>query len=372
MKKIYFKIIKRYKTPVFIYKKRKIKNIINYLKKTKSKIYYAIKANYNIKIIKYLKKRMLNFETVSIGEINFLNKLGIKGKRIIFSGVCKSTLDLKTAIKKKIKYISVDSYEELKRLEKITKKKTYTKIILKLNLNIKPKTNKKIMTGSYYNKFGINIKKYKGKITKIINKGFLKVKGIGFHIGSQIFSEKPYRLAINRIKKYINYFEKKKIKIKLINIGGGFGFDYEKKNQKINIKNIINYAKKKTNKKIIIEPGRIIVAGSCLTISKVEYLKKTKKVNFAIIDVGMESIIRPMLYKSNHKIINIIKRKKKQKQIIKFDIVGPICESTDIIKKSIKMDIRKDDYLIIKDTGAYCMSMRMIYNMRRKPKEVFI
>ncbi len=292
-----------------------------------------------------------------------LLKLKINCKKIIFSGVCKSKKDLKYIIKKKIGFISIESYEELKRLIIM---KTNIKIILKVNLNIKTNTIKEISTGEDKNKFGIN-KKDLEKIINLSNKEKIKIYCLGFHLGSQILDHKPYICAIKKIIKLTKKI--KNINKNIINIGGGFGIDYYNGNKKIKFKSILKFLMLKKFIKVFIEPGRSLIADACKTISKIEYIKKNDKKKFIIINIGMESIIRPALYKSYHRVENLKKRKGKKKI---YDIVGPICESTDVLYKNKKINARINDNIIIYDTGAYCMSMRMGYNMRKRPKEILV
>ncbi|MGX7582587.1 diaminopimelate decarboxylase [Candidatus Vidania fulgoroideorum] len=359
--KIIKKIIKKFKTPIFIYKKKKIIKNIKKFNKKNIRIFYALKANYNENLIKIIKKYVYGFETVSIGEINFLLKKKINKKRIIFSGVCKKKTDLKFIKKKKISYISVESYEEFKR---IIKKKIKIKIILKINLNIDAKTIKQITTCRNDSKFGITKNELKKIISKIKKKN-IKIYCLGFHLGSQISFFKPYIKAFKKIYKIYKIMKKKKISIKrIINIGGGYCIKFFKRNRFNKLCNFIN--KKKF--KIIIEPGRSIVADSCVTVANVEYIKKTDKKRFAILDVGMESVIRPALYNSIHKVKSLTFNGKKKE----YSLVGPVCESTDVIKKKAILKIKAGDKILIYDTGAYCMSMRMNYNMRKKPIELII
>ncbi|MGX7586255.1 diaminopimelate decarboxylase [Candidatus Vidania fulgoroideorum] len=356
------KIIKKYKKPIFIYSIKKIiKNIKKLKKHKKIKIFYAIKSNYNKKIIKKMNNYIEGFEVVSKGEIKFLIKLGINTKKIIYSGVCKKKKEINYAIRKKISKISIESYDELKKI------KGKIKIILKYNLNLDGETKPEITTCKENNKFGIRKRETK-KIIKHIKKKKIKIYALGFHIGSQIKKTKFYIKAINIIKTIIKKYKKKKINIKNIDIGGGYALNY-KNNKTEKYKKLIKFIKKDNEyKSYILEPGRYLIANSCLTISKVIYIKKSKKKKIAITDIGMESIIRPALYKSFHSIKNFYKRKEKKI----FDIVGPICESTDLFVKNNYFDIKIGDFLIIKDTGAYCLSMRSIYNMRDKPKELLI
>ncbi|MGX7577229.1 diaminopimelate decarboxylase [Candidatus Vidania fulgoroideorum] len=356
MKYIIKKLLNKYKTPIFIYNKNKLLNNINKYKNIK--IFYAIKANYNSYILKLINNLNIGFEVVSIGEIRRINKLNLNNK-IIYSGVCKTYNNIKTALFY-IKYINIESKEELKKI--IIANTKIIQIFVKINLNIKVNTLEVIKTNLDKNKFGMKIKELI-KCIKIIKKNKnIKIKGISIHLGSQIKNSFPFKLSLKKINKLINLiYLKHNIKTKIINLGGGIGINYLKK---INTKKIIkNFSFKK---KIYLEPGRSIVGNSCLTISKIEYIKKRNFINLAIIDIGMENIIRPVLYNSFHKIKLLFKN---NSQVNYYDLVGPICESTDILKKNIKLSINKNRYICIYHTGAYCLSMRSIYNIKYKPKE---
>ncbi|MGX7585976.1 diaminopimelate decarboxylase [Candidatus Vidania fulgoroideorum] len=352
------------KTPLFIYSKRKIiKNLKTY-NNNFDKVFYAIKANYNRNVIKIMKENKSGFEVVSIRELKMLLNLGICKKKIIFSGVCKTKEDIKFILSKNIGFINVDSLKELKIIKKI-RKNINTRLILKFNLNIKFKTKKEIKTCSLDSKFGI-CKNEINKIRRICKKRNVKIDGFGFHLGSQINNYKPYVKGFKEITKII---KRTGIKVRYINIGGGIAIDYKKGRNNLSklIKKIKKHIKEK-NIKIMVEPGRSIVGNSCITLSKIVRIKKTPKKRFAVIDIGMESIIRPSLYKSKHRVTTL----KKRGEMKRYDVVGPICESTDIFIESKLLSIKEGDFLLIHDTGAYCMSMRMDYNMRKVPKEIII
>ncbi|MGX7583160.1 diaminopimelate decarboxylase [Candidatus Vidania fulgoroideorum] len=353
------------KTPFFIYNKNKIlKNSRKFFKK-KVKPFYAIKANYNRKIIKILNENNFNFEVVSIGEILFLKKQKINLKKILFSGVCKERSEIKKAIKERIGFINIESKDEIILLKKVK----YTKILVKVNLNIDVETNKNIKTCKENNKFGTNKKEF-SKIIKYSKKKKINIYGLSFHLGSQIMSNKAYIKGFKKILEIVKYY---KLKIKAINIGGGYSVKYKKNEKKHNLYCLrqIQKINKKHKYEIFVEPGRYIVADACKTVAKVIRIKKTKKKNIALVNIGMESIIRPALYGSFHKIENFCKKKKKK---ILYEISGPICESTDVLSQKVFLEkLKKNSYIVIKNTGAYCMSMRMSkYNMRNKPIEIFI
>lgn len=340
---------------------------LNDLKFVNVKIFFALKANYNSYIVKLLNKNNVCFEVVSIGELKYLIDLNINSSNIIFSGVCKSKSDIRFSLLNKVGYINVDSFSELKRIKNIDSLGKI-KLLLRLNLDIVSKTNYRILTGCLLNKFGIDIDKYKFSLVKYIKSNFICIYGIGFHLGSQICDLLSYKSAILKLRYYYDFFRLHNINISVINIGGGFGVCYSNESV-INFFDLFKYLNKVfKNKQIFIEPGRYLVANACITLSKIEYLKKNSVKSFLIMDIGMESIIRPILYGSYHKIKNVFLRKK----FDIYDIVGPICESTDVFATNFKIAAKQNDYLIIYNTGAYCLSMRMIYNMRLKPVELLL
>ncbi|MGX7577101.1 diaminopimelate decarboxylase [Candidatus Vidania fulgoroideorum] len=356
------KIIKKYELPIHIYSKKRIIKNIEIFNNKNYKYYYAVKANNNPTILKIIGKK-LNFETVSIGEINELIKLGFKSSKISFSGIGKSKFEISEALKKHISFFNVESYQEFVRINNICKKLNINaKLVLRINLEIVTKTHKSLSTGSKESKFGIR-KNELIKILKIRTK-FSKIIGIGFHLGSQIKEEKIFKKAIKKI-----IFIRKKFfkKIYTINIGGGIfvNNNYYSSFSKTRIflkklHEILN----KYNYKFIIEPGRSVIADTCCTLFKVEYIKN----NFIITDLGMNNIIRPVLYKSYHEILNISCNKKNKT----FNIVGPICESGDYLYKKKSFTAKQGDFLLMLNTGAYCYSMSSDYNSRKKAKELLL
>ncbi|QSW37976.1 diaminopimelate decarboxylase [Candidatus Vidania fulgoroideae] len=360
------KLVKRIKrTPIFVYSKNKILRNISYLKNTGFKMFYALKANYNKKVISIISSNGIGLEVVSVRELKLAIKTGVSRANIIYSGACKTKLDIKFAIKMNIGFINVDSIDELRKINMVIKSiSDVPALIVKINLNINVKTNRDIKTCTNLNKFGVYISDIRDLI-RYIKKERLNISGLGFHLGSQI---KDYRYYLLGVEKLMYISKKYNLNVRYINIGGGIAVDYKRNINYLKI--ILSKLKSKlklSNIIIIMEPGRSLVANSCFTLTKVIYKKKNNKKRFAIVDIGMESIIRPMLYKSYHNIISYSKKRKKL-----YDIVGPICESTDILGKGIDISISRNDILAVLDTGAYCTSMRMEYNMRRKPIELVV
>ena len=319
-----------------------------------------------------MRKLGLGADVVSLGELMMALKAGIDPKKIVFSGVGKTSNEIAYAIDSKILLINAESKSEIIEIERIAKiKKKIVNIGIRLNPNTDAKTLKQISTGKKENKFGVNEKmffelvKY-SKISKNIN-----LKCLSVHIGSQILDHRPYEKMLNVLNKII---KKSNYKFEFIDLGGGMGITYEKNNKKLNYLKY-NIAIKKLLKnhksKIIFEPGRSIIGNVGSLISKVIYIKKNDKKDFIILDAAMNDLMRPALYGSKHKTLPAIKTNQISKKIYEF--VGPICESTDkftTLKKFQKLN--EKDLVVICDVGAYGMSLSSNYNVRPKPTEILI
>jgi diaminopimelate decarboxylase len=369
-------LAKKFGTPLYCYSYDKIKSNIFELKKYfhsfSPLICFAVKSNTNIKILKEIKKFNLGADVVSIGELLKALKAGIKAKKIVFSGVGKTSSELDYAIKQNILLINAESKSEILEIEKIAKKKKkIVDIGVRLNPNTDAQTLSQISTGKKENKFGVGEKVFL-KLVKYINKSKnLNLKCLSVHIGSQILNHKPYQRMLKVVDKIIR---KSKYKFEYIDLGGGMGIDYDHNNSKLNLEKYSLDIKKfiKTHKvKIIFEPGRSIIGDSAILITKIIYIKEGDKKDFIILDVAMNDLMRPALYGAKHKIIPLRKVSKKSKK--SYEFVGPICESTDTfstVKKYQKLN--EGDFLAICDVGAYGMSLASNYNVRPKPMEILI
>ena len=369
-------LAKKFGTPLYCYSHNKIKSNILELKKYfhsfSPLICFAVKSNTNIKILKEIKKFNLGADVVSIGELLKALKAGIKAKKIVFSGVGKTSSELDYAIKQNILLINAESKSEILEIEKIAKKKKkIVDIGVRLNPNTDAQTLSQISTGKKENKFGVGEKVFL-QLVKYINKSKnLNLKCLSVHIGSQILNHKPYQRMLKVVDKIIR---KSKYKFEYIDLGGGMGIDYDHNNSKLNLEKYTLDIKKfiKTHKvKIIFEPGRSIIGDSAILITKIIYIKEGDKKDFIILDVAMNDLMRPALYGAKHKIIPLRKVSKKSKK--SYEFVGPICESTDtfsIVKNYQKLN--EGDFLAICDVGAYGMSLASNYNVRPKPMEILI
>ena len=369
-------LVKKYKTPFYCYSLAQLKsNFYNFssaFKKVKPMICFSVKSNANIALLKELKKIGSGADVVSAGELLKTMKAGINTKKIVFSGVGKTEEEIKLAIKKSVLLINIESESEANIINKISKKMSKkTTVGIRLNPNVKGKTNKKISTGSKDDKFGLNYKDCLilcKKITKMKN---LKLQGLSVHIGSQITNIKPFKKVLNIINKVVR---STKMNFKFIDLGGGMGIAYSKQDKKLDLNQyakLVNKFVKNKKTKIIFEPGRFISGNTSILISKIIYIKKSNNKNFIILDAGMNDFMRPALYDANHKIIPLRKSNKGTMKNIEF--VGPICESSDKFLYQKKFSkLKEGDCVAITDVGAYGMSLTSNYNTRPIIAEVLV
>ena len=369
-------IAKKFGTPAYCYSYKQLKeNINNFKKNFKSfspLICFAIKSNTNVNLIKEIKKFGLGADVVSMGELMMAIKAGINPKKIIFSGVGKTSNEISYAIDKKIFLINAESKSEIMEINRIAKlKRKKIQIGIRLNPNTDAKTLNQISTGKKENKFGVNKKTLFEIINNFKNYKNIELKCLSVHIGSQILDHKPYEKMLNVVSKILNQTNHK---FEFIDLGGGMGISYDDNSKKLNYKkyNIaIKRFLKNHKSKIIFEPGRSIVGNIGILISKIIYIKETEKKNFIILDAAMNDLMRPALYGTNHKILPSIKTNINSKKTYEF--VGPICESTDkftTLKNFQKL--KEKDLIVICDVGAYGMSLSSNYNLRPKAVELLI
>ena len=369
-------LAKKYSTPLYCYSFDRIKDNIQSFKNTfktiNPLICFAVKANPNKILLTEISKLGLGADVVSGGELMKALKSGIKPNKIVFSGVGKTSEELKYAISKKILLINAESKSEILEIERIAKnKKKKIDIGIRINPNTDAKTLSQISTGKKENKFGISEEMILNLIKYINSSKNLSLKCLSVHIGSQILDHRPYEKTLKVLDKIL---KKTKFSFEYIDLGGGMGIDYDNKNKKLNLKKYCLTIKKflrRYKSKIIFEPGRSIIGNAGVLISKVIYIKKGSRKDFIILDAAMNDLIRPALYNAKHRIIPVKKSKIKSKK--NYEFVGPICESTDKFLTTIKFQkLKEKELIIICDVGAYGMSLSSNYNVRPKPAEVLI
>ena len=369
-------IAKKFGTPIYCYSYTQLKENITNFKKNFSSfsplICFAVKSNTNVNLVREIGKLGLGADVVSLGELMVALKAGIDPKKIVFSGVGKTSAEINYAIDKKILLINAESKSEIIEIKKIAKyKKRIVNIGIRLNPNTDAKTLKQISTGKKENKFGVDEKTFFELVNYSNTSKHINLKCLSVHIGSQILDHKPYEKMLKVVGSIV---KRSNHTFEYIDLGGGMGISYGNKEKKLNYKkyNIaIKEFLKNYNSKIIFEPGRSIVGNIGCLISKVIYIKENDKKNFIILDAAMNDFMRPALYGANHKTLPVLKKNLFSKKTYEF--VGPICESTDkftTLKNFQKL--KEKDLIVICDVGAYGMSLSSNYNVRPKPIEILI
>ncbi len=369
-------IAKSYQTPFYLYSENIIIDNLNEyqtsLQDIDSLICYSVKANSSMYILSLLSKQGCGFDIVSGGELLKVIKAGGDPTKIVFSGVGKTEEEIVMALDQNIYCFNVESMSELYRLNNIAcDKKKEAKIAIRVNPEINIDSHPYITTGMKDNKFGVSQTEAMAMYKNALSLSNIKIIGIDFHIGSQIEDANPYKESILKVLEITELLKKENISINHIDIGGGLGIKYEKENiSSIGnfIENIVNLLSK-TDLKLIVEPGRSIVGNSAILVTRVEYLKKTNTKNFIIVDAGMNDFIRPPLYGAFHSILEVVNKKIPAET---YDVVGPICESTDFFGKERNFKVEEGDFLIIDNVGAYGSVLSSNYNLRRKPLELMI
>ena len=368
-------IIKTHQTPLYVYSQKSIIKSYKELKQTlNSEIFYAVKANSNLAIIKLLSSLGAGADVVSVGELKRALAAGVDPKKIIFEGVGKSYEDILFAIKKNIRLINIESVEEIQMINEIGK--SINKIIntgIRLNPNIDGNMLDKISTGKNTDKFGITVKDLNDIVLRIKDLKNIKIVGISCHVGSQIKNLNVFKKIFQFMKKTAKELINKKIPIKYVDLGGGIGIKYQSSDSIIkldSLRKLVASEFKNVPYKISFEPGRYLVANSGILITKILTVKSNGGINYLITDAGMNTLIRPALYNATHiiKSTNLNNSKK-----FKYTIAGPICESSDIFAKNISLPKQKSgNHLIIFDVGAYGSVMASRYNSRDLPLEILV
>ena len=361
------------KTPFYFYDLDLLDKTILSLKESLDpnySVYYAIKANNNSKIIKLIKDHDLGIDAVSGEEINKSLNNSIKPKKIVFAGVGKTKDEIIFAIRKKIYLFNCESFDEISLIDKISNElNVKTKIAIRLNPNIDSRSHKYIKTGMFDSKFGIQIDHLAEILEKIKKLNHIDLKGYHFHLGSQIDDLGVFRKLCKVSNEMNIYLKNKNFNITDINLGGGLGINYKEPDLNLipDFKSYFQIFKKNLiyfdNQKIHFELGRSIVGQSGSLFSSILYLKKSFNKHFIIIDAGMTELIRPALYNAQHHIENLSSNKKE----IKYDVVGPLCESSDTFAKDYYLNQSKiGDLIVIRSSGAYGEVMSSNYNLRKK------
>ncbi len=367
------------KTPFYYYDVDLLRKTLESLRKESDKygyeVHYAVKANANHKILKIINEYGFGSDCVSGNEIIRSLETGFPHDRIVFAGVGKSDDEIITGLENDIFCFNCESLQEMEVINDLAAERNKkADIALRINPNIDPKTHHYITTGLEENKFGINrweLEKITNAIKKLKN---INLIGLHFHIGSQITDLEVFRSLCLHVNEIQDWFAKHNLEFGHLNVGGGLGVNYEQPDEfPINdfksffaiFNDILDL---RPGQKLHFELGRAIAAQCGSLISKVLYVKDGVNTDFIILDAGMTDLIRPALYQAYHKVENLTSKGKKKK----YDVVGPICESSDTFGKSLMLpETKRNDVFAIRTTGAYGEVMASQYNLRELPKSIY-
>ena len=335
---------------------------------------FAVKSNPNIAILNVMAKLGSGFDIVSQGELERVLAAGGDAGKVVFSGVAKSSQEIARALEVNIRCFNVESEAELLRINQIAGEMgKIAPISLRVNPDVDAHTHPYISTGLKENKFGVSVEQAREVYKLAATLPNIKIVGMDCHIGSQLTELQPFLDAVDRLIVLMEQLKQDGIHLKHLDLGGGLGVTYTDEAPP----HPTEYAKALWEKlsafnelEIIVEPGRAITANAGILVTKVEYLKSNESRNFAIVDAGMNDMIRPALYQAYMNILEIDRTLAREEKI--YDVVGPICETSDFLGKQRKLAIAEGDYLAQRSAGAYGASMSSNYNSRPRTAEVMV
>lgn len=340
-------------------------------------VHYAMKANFNAMVLNRVNEFGFGADCVSGNEVKKAIEIGFGKDKVVFAGVGKSDKEINDALDLDIFCFNVESIQELQVINELAERKQkIAKVAIRINPNVDAHTHANITTGLDENKFGINSWDMPACADILNISANLEFVGIHFHIGSQITNLDVYKNLCLRVNEFALWFEDHGFKVRILNVGGGLGIDYHHPNQQIPdfgayFKIFADFLEVKPGQEVHFELGRALVGQSASLISRVLYVKNGKKKNFIILDAGMTELMRPALYQAYHKIEHV--KISETLNTIKYDVVGPICESTDCFGKEVELqETFRNDLIAIRSTGAYGEVMASHYNLREQVKSYTI
>lgn len=337
-------------------------------------ICYAVKANSNIGILNVMAKLGSGFDIVSQGELERVLAAGGEASKVVFSGVAKSRAEIMRALEVGIRCFNVESVAELHHINQIAGEMgKVAPISLRVNPDVDAHTHPYISTGLKENKFGVSVDEAREVYKLAATLPHVKITGMDCHIGSQLTELQPFLDATDRLIRLMEQLKEDGITLKHLDLGGGLGVTYTDEtppHPSDYATALLNKLKDYEDLEIILEPGRAIAANAGILVAKVQYLKSNESRNFAITDTGMNDMIRPALYEAYMNIIEIDRTLGREKAI--YDVVGPVCETSDFLGKQRKLAIAEGDYIAQRSAGAYGASMSSNYNSRPRTAEVLV
>lgn len=371
-------LAEQFGTPLYVYSRATLERhwhaFNNAFNEHPHLVCFAVKSNPNIAILNVMAKLGSGFDIVSQGELERVLAAGGDAGKVVFSGVAKSRQEIARALEVNIRCFNVESEAELLRINQVAGEMgKIAPISLRVNPDVDAHTHPYISTGLKENKFGVSVEQAREVYKLAATLPNIKIVGMDCHIGSQLTELQPFLDAVDRLIVLMEQLKQDGIHLKHLDLGGGLGVTYTDEAPP----HPTEYAKALWEKlsafselEIIVEPGRAITANAGILVTKVEYLKSNESRNFAIVDAGMNDMIRPALYQAYMNILEIDRTLARKEKI--YDVVGPICETSDFLGKQRKLAIAEGDYLAQRSAGAYGASMSSNYNSRPRTAEVMV
>jgi diaminopimelate decarboxylase len=384
-------LAKKFGTPLYVYSQHTLTDHFQKLDRALAPldhwICFAMKANSNLSVLRTLANLGSAFDVVSAGELQRVIAAGGDPQKCVFAGVAKTEAEIELALRHDVYSFNAESEPELHRINKIAARmKKIAPVAVRVNPNVAAKTHAKITTGTYENKFGLAFEQIEGVYARAAKLKNLRLRGLQMHIGSQITDIAPFEKAVEKIQPLVRHLADK-YELEFLSIGGGLGIIYQPALvsgseawwKSPSAKNILTPAKyaerllpflRPLGLKILIEPGRFICGNAGILVTRVEYLKRTGKKNFIIVDAAMNDLIRPAFYDAYHEIVPLVR---KSRSTIKADVVGGICESGDFFARDrVLSRVDEGDYLALLTAGAYSFAMASNYNTRPFAAEILV
>lgn len=377
-------LARKYGTPLYVYSANQILERLRLFTRAFESIphlvCYSVKANSALAILKLLDRNGAGFDIVSGGELERILRVNkAAAQRVVFSGVGKTAAEIDLALRSGILIFNVESAGELDLLaERASKLRTRARIALRVNPDVFAETHPYISTGLREHKFGIDIRQARAVYKAAAKQKYLDPCGISVHIGSQIRSADPFGAAAERIAQLVRELRAEGLPISSVDVGGGLGIEYHSGHSFNPEEKIRQYAsalfkslRPIENLRLLLEPGRFIVAQAGALLTRVLYVKKNGEKTFVVTDAAMNDLIRPALYQAHHDIVPVVRRKGARKKTV--DVVGPVCESGDFFARDRELpELKPGDLVAILDAGAYGMSLSSNYNSRPRPAEILV
>ena len=371
-------IIKAHGTPVYIYSRATLERhwyaFDNAFGEHPHLICFAVKSNSNIALLNVMAKLGSGFDIVSQGELERVLAAGGDASKVVFSGVAKSHGEIARALEVGVRCFNVESIPELHRINEVAGKMgKVAPISLRVNPDVDAKTHPYISTGLKENKFGVSVQQAREVYRLAKSLPNVKITGMDCHIGSQLTELQPFLDATDRLIVLMEQLKEDGIELHHLDLGGGLGVPYhgeQPPHPTEYAKALLEKLRAYPNLEIILEPGRAISANAGILVTKVEYLKSNEDRNFAIVDTGMNDMIRPALYEAYMEITEVDQSLNREASV--YDVVGPICETSDFLGKARTLSVAEGDYIAMRSAGAYGAAMSSTYNSRPQAVEILV